>query len=179
MLIYLCNAKKNSNVLAMKKHVITTLFTTVISCTTAFAQADGDIGANGDEGTSSGTIFSYLKEADIDYVGDGLIGHKLDIYYPDDGKETHNVIIHIYGSAWRSNNSKGSADLGTVGLAALKQDISSSLRTIDLSTTRCGQPRSTISKLLSAIYVETKRILRLTIHSSPSPDTLQEVTWLL
>ena len=104
----------------MKKHVITTLFTTVISCTTAFAQADGDIGANGDEGTSSGTIFSYLKEADIDYVGDGLIGHKLDIYYPDDGKETHNVIIHIYGSAWRSNNSKGSADLGTVGLAALK-----------------------------------------------------------
>ncbi len=104
----------------MKKHIITTLFTTVIGCTTAFAQTDGEIGANGDEGASSGTILSYLKEADIDYVGDGLIGHKLDIYYPDDGKETHNVIIHIYGSAWRSNNSKGSADLGTVGLAALK-----------------------------------------------------------
>ena len=109
----------NPNVLVMKKHIITTLLAT-FSCATAFAQADGDIGANGDEGTSSGTIFSYLKEADIDYVGDGLIGHKLDIYYPDDGKETHNVIIHIYGSAWRSNNSKGSADLGTVGLAALK-----------------------------------------------------------
>lgn len=104
----------------MKKHIITTLFTTVIGCTTAFAQTDGEIGSNGDEGASSGTILSYLKEADIDYVGDGLIGHKLDIYYPDDGKETHNVIIHIYGSAWRSNNSKGSADLGTVGLAALK-----------------------------------------------------------
>ena len=104
----------------MKKHIITTLFTTVISCTTAFAQTDGEIGVNGDEGASSSSIFSYLKEADIDYVGDGLIGHKLDIYYPDDGKETHNVIIHIYGSAWRSDNSKGSADLGTVGLAALK-----------------------------------------------------------
>lgn len=35
--------KINSNVLAMKKNVITTLFTTIISCTTAFAQADGDI----------------------------------------------------------------------------------------------------------------------------------------
>ena len=104
----------------MKKHIITTLFTTVISCTTAFAQTDGEIGVNGDEGASSSSIFSYLKEADIDYVGDGFIGHKLDIYYPDDGKETHNVIIHIYGSAWRSDNSKGSADLGTVGLAALK-----------------------------------------------------------
>ena len=104
----------------MKKHIITTLFTTVISCTTAFAQTDGEIGVNGDEGASSSSILNYLKEADIDYVGDGLIGHKLDIYYPDDGKETHNVIIHIYGSAWRSDNSKGSADLGTVGLAALK-----------------------------------------------------------
>ena len=104
----------------MKKHIITTLFTTVIGCTTAFAQTDGEFGVNGDEGASSGSIFSYPKEADIDYVGDGLIGHKLDIYYPDDDKETHNVIIHIYGSAWRSDNSKGSADLGTVGLAALK-----------------------------------------------------------
>ena len=104
----------------MKKHIITTLFTTVIGCTTAFAQTDGEIGVNGDEGASSSSILSYLKETNIDYVGDGLIGHKLDIYYPDDDKETHNVIIHIYGSAWRSNNSKGSADLGTVGLAALK-----------------------------------------------------------
>ena len=61
--------------------------------------------------------FTSIK--DIDYVGDGHIGHKLDIYYPNDGMPVHNVIIHIYGSAWGSNNSKGSADLGTVGLAAL------------------------------------------------------------
>lgn len=46
---------------------------------------------------------------DIDYVGDGIIGHKLDIYVPDDGKSAHKVIVLIYGSAWYSNNSKGDA----------------------------------------------------------------------
>jgi len=69
---------------------------------------------------TGGDLSGYTSKKDIDYVGDGHIGHKLDIYYPNDGKATHNVIIHIYGSAWGSNNSKGSADLGTVGKAALE-----------------------------------------------------------
>ena len=43
---------------------------------------------------------------DVDYVGDGLTGHKLDIYTPDDGQPTHKVVVLIYGSAWFSNNSK-------------------------------------------------------------------------
>lgn len=43
---------------------------------------------------------------DIDYVGDGLTGHKLDIYIPKDGAQSHKVIVLIYGSAWFSNNSK-------------------------------------------------------------------------
>ena len=33
----------NPNVLVMKKHIITTLLTTFISCSTTFAQADGNI----------------------------------------------------------------------------------------------------------------------------------------
>lgn len=43
---------------------------------------------------------------DIDYVGDGLEGHKLDIYIPEDGAATHKVVVIIYGSAWFSNNAK-------------------------------------------------------------------------
>ena len=101
--------------LVMKKHIITTLLTTVIGCATTFAQTDGDLEYGG-----SGALFNYVLDANIDYVGDGHVGHKLDIYYPNDNKATHNVIIHIYGSAWGSNNSKGTADLETVGKAALE-----------------------------------------------------------
>lgn len=76
---------------------------------------------NGEGSNNGGSIGEYKSKKDLDYVGDNHIGHKLDVYFPkDDGKEKHNVIIHIYGSAWGSNNSKGSADLGTVGVAALK-----------------------------------------------------------
>lgn len=46
---------------------------------------------------------------DVDYVGDGIEGHKMDIHVPDDGKESHKVIVLIYGSAWFSNNAKASA----------------------------------------------------------------------
>lgn len=45
----------------------------------------------------------------VDYVGDGIEGHKMDIHVPDDGKESHKVIVLIYGSAWFSNNAKASA----------------------------------------------------------------------
>lgn len=99
----------------MKKHVITTLLTTFIGCTTIFAQTGGDLEYGG-----SGALFNYESDADIDYVGDDHVGHRLNIYYPNDDKATHNVIIHIYGSAWGSNNSKGKADLETVGKAALE-----------------------------------------------------------
>ena len=30
---------------------------------------------------------------DVDYVGDGMVGHKMDIHVPDDGKATHKVIF--------------------------------------------------------------------------------------
>lgn len=80
----------------------------------------GGFNFGGEGSGNSGNIGDYQKKADIDYVGDNHVGHKMDVYFPkDDGKATHPVLIHIYGSAWGSNNSKGSADLGTVGTAAL------------------------------------------------------------
>ena len=59
------------------------------------------------------------KFADLDYVGDDQIYHKMDIYLPKVEKESYPVAIHIYGSAWFSNSSKGMADLGTIVNALL------------------------------------------------------------
>ena len=59
------------------------------------------------------------KIADVDYAGDGQVYHKLDIYLPKVEKDAYPVVIHIYGSAWFSNNSKGMADLGTIVNALL------------------------------------------------------------
>ncbi len=47
--------------------------------------------------------------ADVNYAGDDLEGHRLDIYLPKDGKERHPLIVVIYGSAWFSNNFKRAA----------------------------------------------------------------------
>lgn len=54
------------------------------------------------------------KFSDLNYVGDGKGFHALDIYLPKATKAKYPVVIHIYGSAFLSNNGKGSADLGTV-----------------------------------------------------------------
>ena len=59
------------------------------------------------------------KIADVDYAGDGQVYHKLDIYLPKEVKASYPVVVHIYGSAWYSNNSKGMADLGTIVNALL------------------------------------------------------------
>lgn len=45
---------------------------------------------------------------DIDYVGDGIVGHRLDIYLPDNGPGPFPVVVYIYGSAFFYNNRKGS-----------------------------------------------------------------------
>ncbi len=47
--------------------------------------------------------------ANLNYAGDDLEGHNLDIYIPKDGKEKHPLIVVIYGSAWFSNNFKNAA----------------------------------------------------------------------
>lgn len=59
------------------------------------------------------------KYTDINYVGDGEEYHNLDIYLPKEEKEKYPVVVHIYGSAWFSNSSKGMADINTICSALL------------------------------------------------------------
>jgi acetyl esterase/lipase len=61
----------------------------------------------------------YSKSwTDINYAGDTFVYHRLDIYLPQVEKPTYPVVIEIYGSAWLSDNSKGT-DLPTLGKALL------------------------------------------------------------
>lgn len=46
---------------------------------------------------------------DIDYVGDGLEGHRMDIHLPHNSNEPDKVVVLIYGSAWFSNRDKQAA----------------------------------------------------------------------
>ena len=61
------------------------------------------------------------KIVDLNYAGDNQAYHTLDVYIPKTAKPTkgYPVIIHIYGSAWFSNNSKGHADINTICAALL------------------------------------------------------------
>ena len=58
---------------------------------------------------------------DVDYVGDGIIGHKLDVHLPKTGKAPFPIVVCIYGSAWFSNNSKGTTFNDGLGQRLLKE----------------------------------------------------------
>ena len=64
-------------------------------------------------------IHSSKHWIDIDYVGDGHIGHRMDIHLPEQKREKYPVVISIYGSAWFSNNSKGVTYSQGIGQAFL------------------------------------------------------------
>ena len=55
---------------------------------------------------------------DLNYAGDSLIYHMLDIYLPQVEKPAYPAVVLIYGSAWFGNNLKG-FDLATLGKALL------------------------------------------------------------
>ena len=57
---------------------------------------------------------------DVNYAGDDQAYHTCDIYLPKKEAASYPVVIHIYGSAWFSNSSKGAADLGTIVKALLE-----------------------------------------------------------
>ena len=59
------------------------------------------------------------KFMDVNYAGDGQVYHNLDIYLPKEKKASYPVVIHIYGSAWFSNSSKGMVNLDSIGQALL------------------------------------------------------------
>jgi|GEM_PF-320535 len=98
----------------MKK--ILTLFAVLAGAFSLQAQPAGGFG-----GFQMPKIDVHCSEkfADIDYAGDGQVYHQLDVYLPRMKKDFYPVVIHIYGSAWYSNNSKGMADLGTIVNALL------------------------------------------------------------
>lgn len=43
---------------------------------------------------------------DVDYVGDSIEGHKLDIHLPTTEQQNYKAVVLIYGSAWFANNMK-------------------------------------------------------------------------
>jgi acetyl esterase/lipase len=65
--------------------------------------------------TGDNSIESSKQWINIDYVGDGIIGHKLDIHLPKKGKGPFPVVICIYGSAFFSNSSKAAVFQSGIG----------------------------------------------------------------
>ena len=77
-------------------------------------------GFGGFGGPQGGAQAEYSEKfADINYAGDDQVYHTLDIYLPKEVKDKYPVVVHIYGSAWGSNNSKGAADINTICAALL------------------------------------------------------------
>lgn len=70
---------------------------------------------------ASTAIHSSKHWIDVDYVGDGITGHKLDIHLPTAGKAPYPVVICIYGSAFFSNNSKAASFYDGFGQRLLKE----------------------------------------------------------
>ena len=75
----------------------------------AKAQQPGPFGFGGQQlkNNRADSLCSKIYR-DINYVGDGEEYHNLDIYIPKkEGVDKFPVVVHIYGSAWFSNSSKG------------------------------------------------------------------------
>lgn len=102
----------------MKKLFITLLASAMM--TASHAQFFGF----GGQQIKTDDIGAKEKIADVNYADDNQPFHTLDIYLPKNDalakQKGYPVMIHIYGSAWFSNNSKGMADLGTICKAYLE-----------------------------------------------------------
>jgi acetyl esterase/lipase len=85
---------------------------------TVTAQPGGGFGGFG--GFQQQVKLETSKEwKDVNYAGDDQAYHTCDIYLPKQEAKSYPVVIHIYGSAWFSNNGKNQADLGTIVKALL------------------------------------------------------------
>ena len=67
------------------------------------------------------SIESFMSWTDVDYVSDGITGHFLDVHLPKTGKAPYPVVVCIYGSAWFSNNLKGTTFTTGLGQRLLKE----------------------------------------------------------
>ena len=119
----------------MKNYLKTLAFGAVmISASAMMAQPGGGFGGGFPGGGFGGggfggfggfqqqqpSIETSQEWKDVNYAGDdGQVYHMCDIYLPKVEKEKYPVVVHIYGSAWGSNNSKHMADIGTIVKALL------------------------------------------------------------
>jgi acetyl esterase/lipase len=83
------------------------------------------------------TIFSQINKTDVektaiqsaqywldvDYVGDGIIGHRLDIHLPKKGKAPFPIVVVVYGSAFFSNSSKANVFKDGLGQKLLQNSF--------------------------------------------------------
>ena len=86
---------------------------------TMSAQPGGGFGVFGGFQRPQVKLETSQEWKDVNYAGDAQAYHTCDIYLPKQEKASYPVVIHIYGSAWFSNNGKGNADLGTIVKALL------------------------------------------------------------
>ena len=111
---YLCHVFSNKYLFMMKKLILSSLFSACLL--SASAQPAGGFGGFQMPQVKLETSQEWK---DVNYVGDGQAFHTCDIYLPRQERASYPVVIHIYGSAWFSNSSKGAADLGTIVKALL------------------------------------------------------------
>ena len=89
------------------------LFSTMMLCLTSVIMAQPQGGFGGFQ-VPQVKLETSQEWKDVNYAGDNQAYHTCDIYLPKKEQASYPVVIHIYGSAWFSNNSKGMADLGTI-----------------------------------------------------------------
>ena len=95
-----------------------TILSTILLCLGSFAMAQPAGGFGGFQ-VPEVKLETSQQWKDVNYAGDDQAFHTCDIYLPKQEQESYPVVIHIYGSAWFSNSSKGMADLGTIVKALL------------------------------------------------------------
>ncbi len=89
------------------------IFSVCMCCLSAVAMAQPAGGFGGFQAPQV-KLETSQEWKDVNYAGDDKAYHTCDIYLPKKEQASYPVVIHIYGSAWFSNNSKGAADLGTI-----------------------------------------------------------------
>ena len=90
-----------------------TLLSTILLCAASWGLAQPAGGFGGFQ-VPQVKLETSQEWKDVNYAGDDQAFHTCDIYLPKQEKDSYPVVIHIYGSAWFSNSSKGMADLGTI-----------------------------------------------------------------
>ncbi|MCR5513778.1 MAG: alpha/beta hydrolase [Prevotella sp.] len=91
-----------------------TLLSTFVICLAAVGAMAQPAGGFGGFQAPQVKLETSQEWKDVNYAGDDKAYHTCDIYLPKKAAASYPVVIHIYGSAWFSNSSKGMADLGTI-----------------------------------------------------------------